>query len=163
MAATEDLEDRDWKDLAYLEESDREPVMKSRYEQLAELTEEERTSQLHSMEKALYDLPDDKIRSFTKSRLRVWLTLEPDVAEKTSVSFDVMVDLLPGLTAWRHIEVVQTMAREFSLREQARLLELFPRIFGARGSGMQAPAPAESPEETVSTPAKKPWWAFWKQ
>lgn len=154
MSSSSSLEGRQWTELADLDESEREAVMEARYKELADLPEEERKSFLAAMEAAVYDLPDERIRSFTISRLRVWLNMDHDTAQMISGSFDTMVDDMRGSIAMRHVAMVQTMAREFSPQDQARLHDLFPRIFGA--VRRTAPAPAL----TVAT--KNPWWAFWR-
>ena len=160
MTSSNSLEGREWIELAYLEESEREPVMKSRYEELASLSEEERRSHLASMERAVYELPDDRIRSFTISRLRTWLNMEHDPAQKISLSFDAITGQFSGSMAMRHVEMVQTMAREFPLADQTQLKFLFPRIFGALESVAED---TDAPAKEVSAPPKKAWWAFWKR
>jgi|GEM_PF-2587695 len=159
MTTSESSRGREWASLAELEESDREQVMKRRYEELADLSEEERKVALASMEKAVYELSEDKSRLLTLSRLRTWLNLEPATAAKISTSFDAITDLMPGATAMRHIALVQTVAREFTPRDQARLEALFPRIFGALRPSENIAVPAKA----ASTPAKKSWWPFWKK
>ena len=158
MAGSSSLEGRQWTDLAYLDESEREPAMEARYKELIDLPEEHRTKQLASMEAAVYDLPSDTLRSFTVSRLRVWLKMDHDIAQKISRSFDTITDEMDGDRAMKHIAVVQTMAREFSLEDQARLFRLFPRIYGALAPLVDI---LESvPATTIAT--QKPWWAFWR-
>ena len=154
-----------WRELADLEEREREELMKSRYRELATLSEEERVSRLADMEKAVYELPEDKLRSLTTSRLRVWLDLEHDLGQVISKSYDAVTDHLPGPTAMRHIALVQTLSREFSAEDQGRLRSLFPRVFGAlpHVERVVTASPTTAPSQPASAPAKKSWWAFWRR
>ncbi len=153
----------DWVKLADLEKGTREPLMQKRYEELAALPEDERKRRLKAMEEAAYNkLSEDKLRSFTLSRMQVWLRMDPEMVQKVSHSYDAFIDEAPGPIAMRHVAVVQTVVREFSPEEHERLRSLFPRVFGALPSTAAVHAVVR-PEEAAKAPAKKPWWAFWKK
>ena len=65
--------------------------------ELATLPEEERVSRLLMMAEAEYELHKPTLRTFTISRLSVWLMLEPEVARRISGSYDAAMRKLPGL------------------------------------------------------------------
>jgi hypothetical protein len=121
--------------------------MFKRYTELAALPEEERVSRLLMMADAEYDLPKATLRTFTISRLSVWLKLEPEIARRISDSYDAAMRKVPGLQTSRWADMARTLAKEFPREEQQRLVELIPSVF--RGVSLDAPA-------------KKRWWAFWE-
>ncbi len=65
--------DQTWGMLADLEEEEGRTKLLQRYTDLASLPEGERASQMLTMTTAEYDPPDDKLPTFTLSRLSVWL------------------------------------------------------------------------------------------
>jgi hypothetical protein len=109
--------DQAWGMLADVGEEERRTKMLQRYTELAAVPEVERVSRLLLMADAEYELPVDKLRTFTVSRLNVWLMLEPEVARRISV------------------------AKEFPRAEQERLVALIPAVFG--GVELAKPAPAK--------------------
>ena len=165
MAGPQESANLQWRELADLAESERQELMVSRYRELSTLSEEERVTRLTDMEKAVYELPEEKIRAFTISRLRVWLDLEHDLGQMISKSYNEVTDHLPGPTAMSHVAVLQTMSREFSGEDQGRLRALFPRVFGALPAleKLVEDSPPAAPSRQASAPAKKPWWAFWRR
>ncbi|MBI4297187.1 MAG: hypothetical protein HY676_01510 [Chloroflexi bacterium] len=152
--------DQGWGLLADETEEQREKQMLERYGKVAALSEDERRSRLLAMAKAEYALSDAKLRSFTMSRLRVWLKMELEIAKKVADSYDAVMFLMPGPAAMRRVAIVQTLARGFSSKEQEQLRTLIPRVFADRPIGSAvAPGPAAAPGPSI----KKPWWAFWKR
>lgn len=163
MAATDEAIDQVWGLLADTGGDEREARMQARYQQLAALTEEDRTRRLVAMARAEYALPDDKLRSFTISRLRVWLRLEAEAARLLASSYDSAMSQLSGAAAMRRVALVQTLVREFSPEAQSRLRTLVPNVFG------ESPTPASRASITSGTTgepskatARKRWWPFWK-
>jgi hypothetical protein len=142
--------DQAWGMLADLEEEERRTMMLQRYRELAPLPEEERVNRLLMMADAENELPKDKLRTFTLSRLNVWLMLEPEVARRISDSFDAAMRKIPGLQTTRWLGLAKTLAKEFPTEERERLIALIPAVFG--GVDLVEPAPA-----------KKRWWHFGKR
>lgn len=162
MPATE--ADQAWAKLATLPEEEREPQMAARYTELASLSEDERRQRLRAMAEAEYALPDDHLRPFSLSRLRVWLRLDPEIARTVAGSYDAVMMQMPGSAAWRRVAIVQTLAREFSLEDLQRLRSLIPGAFAEQATALSGvPSRAPTPVEAAPSQPKKPWWAFWKK
>jgi hypothetical protein len=142
--------DQAWGMLADVGEEERRTKMLQRYTELAAVPEVERVSRLLLMADAEYELPVDKLRTFTVSRLNVWLMLEPEVARRISDSYDAAMRRVPGLQTTRWVDLAKTVAKEFPRAEQERLVALIPAVFG----GVELVKPA---------PAKKRWWPFGKR
>ena len=144
MAASNRKADQAWGMLADVEEEERQTNMLQRYTELAALPEEERVSRLLMMADAEFDLPHGKLRTFTASRLSVWLTLESEVARRISDSFDAAMRKIPGLQTTHWVSMANELAKGRSIEEQERLAALLPSVF----MGVKR------------TPAKKRWWPF---
>ena len=159
MATSDTGADQAWGMLVDVGEEERKAKMLQRYGELANLSEEERRSQMLAMAGSEYDLPADKLRTFTIFRLQVWLQLEPEVAQRISASYDAAMQKMPGLQAMRRVALVQTLAREFSSQDQERLVALMPNVFG----GLKEVISPHRAEEAQPAPAKKGWWPFRKR
>ncbi len=153
--------DEAWGKLADAGEEERETQMLRRYTELSSLSEEARRSRLLAMAKAEYALSDAKLRPLTLSRMRVWLKIDTETAKKVSDSYGAAMNQMPGPAAMRRVALVQTLAREFSIEDQARLAALVPQVFAAKPvvvakvlSATASPTPPAS---------KKQWWAFWRR
>jgi hypothetical protein len=166
--------DQSWAQLATLGADEREPHMRERYDELAALPEEERRRQLRAMAVAEYALPDDQLRAFTLSRLRVWVTLAPDTAQRIAADYDAVMSDMPGTVAMRRVGMVQTLAKELPAEDEERLRALVPNIFAGQPHrlGAEPAAPAAAPPPAAeSQPAhpqapesrRRPWWAFWRK
>jgi hypothetical protein len=146
--------------LAEAEQEERQSKMLQRYTELSVLPGEERASQMLMMAKAEYDLPDDKLRTFTVSRLSVWLSMDTEVVQQIASSYDGAMKKMPGTQAMRRVSMVQSLADEFSREQQQQLIAMVPEVFGglkeilSRPSIQSVPAPAS---------AKKSWWPFGKR
>ena len=153
--------DQAWGSLANVSDTERESQMLARYAELARLTEEERRSRLLAMAQAEYSLPDEKLRPFTISRIKVWLKVEMETARLIASSYDAVMDMMPGTAAMRRIALVQTLASSFTLEDQSKLRILVPRVFAGKPdiSNVVNPVP-EKLEEKAQTKSK---WAFWKK
>jgi len=162
--ATSNIEaDQAWGMLADVEEKERRTKMVQRYTDIAALPEEDRMSQMLMMATAEYALPDDKLRTFTISRLHAWLMLNQEVARRIATSYDTTMRKMPGQEAWRRVSMVQTLAREFPEGVQVQLVALIPDVFGGlkdvlSGLRIEPTTPAEHPAS-----AKKGWWPFRKR
>jgi hypothetical protein len=165
--------DLNWAQLAEEDPAKREEQMAMRYREVATLADEERRAALKSMAHAEYALPDAKLHSFTVSRIRTWLALEPETAQVIARTYDSVMQSMPGPVAMRRVALVQTLVLEFTAEEEARLRELVPGVFAgapSRLTGLERPAnaPDEPPAAPASasktdTPKKKPFWAFWRK
>ena len=158
---TDSSVDEAWGKLADTGEEERETQMFQRYTELASLSEEARRSRLLAMAKAEYALPDAKLRTFTLSRMRVWLKIDPENAKKMAVSYSAVMNQMPGPAAMRRVALVQTLAREFSLEDREKLVALAPGVFATRPSSVAGVFGVTPSSTTVSS--KKPWWAFWRR
>ena len=165
--------DQAWADLAELPEAQRQPEMRRRYIELLALSEEERRNQMVAMAKAEYGLLDDKLRSFTRSRILVWLAMDTGAAGKLSSSYNAVMLHMPGPAAMRRVAHDQTVARELSLEDQARLRALLPAVLGGipaipptiKEVLTAAPtAPQQASPAKQETPTKKGgFWPFRKK
>lgn len=154
--------EREWGLLAEKsEEEERRRLMEARYTELAALAEETRRSRLLPMAQAEYALSDDALRRFTMSRLQVWLHMDQEMAKKIAESYDAVMTQLPATAAMRRVALVQTLARNFSPDDQARLRTLLPRVFA--GAGEAAQARTRAPEPAAAPAMKKAGWQFWKK
>ncbi len=141
--------------------------MVERYVELAALSEEERVKRMLAMAFAEYDLPYDELRKFTIPRLNSWLTLDTEVAQRVSSSYDAVMQKMPAEQAMVRVGLVQTLAREFSIEERARLVDLIPRVFGPDDpavltSHIQRRQSASRPSERTERPSRS-WWQIWKR
>jgi hypothetical protein len=167
MSTADDKADREWSKLADLEEGERRATMLERYAELAALPEEERVTRMLAMAYAEYDLPYDELRDFTISRLNSWLTLDAEVAQRVSNSYDVVMHKVPAEQAMLRVGLVQTLARAFSTEERARLVDLNPGVFGPDDpvvltSRSQRRQSAMSSAAHPTRP-KRSWWQIWKR
>src|SRR2546428_625429 len=109
MTTLETAPDEPWGRLADLDETSREEQMTVRYEQLVGLEAEDRRRRLYGMARAEYALSDEKLRSFTRSRLQVWLKMEAEAAKTIATSYDAVMTRMPGDAAMRRIAMAQTL------------------------------------------------------
>lgn len=149
-----------WAGLANLGEADRERQMEDRYTELASWNEDERSDQMRSMAAVEYALPDDKMRPFHLSRLRVWLRMGPEAVRIISASYDAVLDQMPADVALRRIGLAQSLIKAFSLAEQEQLRSVLPRVFGDRGTAVAGWTPSDAGFPRAPR-AKKALWAFW--
>ncbi|MSQ32793.1 MAG: hypothetical protein EXR59_06210, partial [Dehalococcoidia bacterium] len=87
--------DTGWGEVANLAEAEREVKMKAQYLELAKLGEEERVNRLFAMAQSEYALNDEKLRSFTTSRMHVWINLDVPTAKMIIASYDHAMDKMP--------------------------------------------------------------------
>ena len=93
----------EWVALVDATEETRSAEMKRRYAELAGLSEEERVKQLTEMARGEYELPEDKLHAFTKTRLLVWIDMDEEQVKKVAHSYDTAVEALPGTLAMRRV------------------------------------------------------------
>ena len=163
MAMSDLNADQAWSMLANAEEEERRAKMLQRYTEMAALSEEDRASQMLTMANAEYALPDDKLRTFTVSRLSVWLALDLDAGKMIADSYDTAMRVLPGPQAMRRVSMVQTLADEFSKEQQQQLIALVPGVFGGLKHILSMPTVQTVVPSTPSETAKKGWWPFGKR
>jgi hypothetical protein len=169
MTTSDTGADQEWGQIAALDAPERESRMQARYQDLATLPEDERRQRLRAMAQTEYALPDDELRSFTYSRLRVWLDLDPTVARQIAASYDAVMSQMPGPIAMRRVGIVQTLAKEFPPEDEERLRELVPAVFAGQPHRVTVPPPqdvappAQAAAPSDPAPRSRPWWAFWKR
>jgi hypothetical protein len=163
---TQDVQGAMWAQLADQAEEVREPQMRSRYEELARASEEERRDALKSMAQGEYALPEASLRSFTKSRMQVLLSMDAQQARAVAQSYDAIMNQMPAVAAMRRVSIVQSLTREFSPEDQERLKALAPAVFSAKpvvASTIPTYTPTPSKDASKAASGKKAAWAFWKR
>jgi hypothetical protein len=158
--------DIEWTGLIDAGEAEREAQMVARYTELAALSEDDRRERLKAMARAEYALPDDKLRTFTIARMRSWLQLEEEQAQRVAGSYDAVMQNMPATIAMRRVALVQTLALEFSAEDEARLRRLMPRIFAgapSRTTGLGDAPPPLPGSRTEGAARSRPFWAFWRK
>lgn len=154
--------DQSWAQLSTLEPAEREAQMAERYRQMPGLSEDERKGQMKSMILAEYSLPEEGLKAFTISRMRTWITLEPEVAPVIAQAYDAVMQQMPAAIAMKRVSLVQTLVLEFSPDDEERLRELAPRVFaGAPSRKLKLDRP-DGPDLAITAGRKKPFWAFWR-
>ena len=152
--------DQTWGMLAEAEKEERQTKMLQRYTELSALPEGEMASQMLTMAKAEYDLPDDKLRTFTISRLSVWLAMDAEAVQQIATCYDDAMKLMPGPQAMRRVSMVQSLADEFSREQQQQLIAIVPEVFGGLKEILSMPNIQSVP---VPASEKKGWWPFGKR
>jgi hypothetical protein len=163
MTISDSSADQSWGELITLDAEEREARMRDRYQELATLAREERRRRMRAMAEAEYALPDDQLRVFTFSRLRVWLALSRDLAAQTAADYDAVMTQMPGPVAMRRVATVQTVARQLSAEDEERLRELVPHIFAGQPHRLHTESTAAAAPAAVTESRRRPWWAFWKK
>jgi len=161
MSTPDQTIDKEWKELATLDPDAMEARMVEILNEMVSLSDEERLERRLAIARAESDLSDEDLRSYTLCRLRAWLKLESAVADRVAATMDDVMKKIPGPQAMRQIALIQTMAREFSLEDQQKLVALAPNVFGGAPVGLKADA-VKAPPKVVEEPkpAKKWWWPF---
>ncbi len=152
--------DQTWAALAGQETSAREAQMASRYKELAAMSEDERRTKMKAMATAEYSLPDDKLRSFTVSRMRTWINLDDATARTIADSYSAVMLSMPASVAMKRVALVQTLVMEFTPEEEEKLRELVPTVFAGapnRKLGLDRPGGSLQTQQGK----KKPFWKFW--
>ncbi len=150
-----------WHRLMEAEESERQRSLVEHFRSLSTVSEEERRASLKTMIEAVYSHPKEDIKSFTKSRLRLWTQLDPEAARVLVDSYNATVDGMPGEVAWTRVAIVREAANELSKEEQDALRSLNPKILPEDPAASYVGSVKtvnESPEEPIA----KPWWVFWR-
>ena len=137
-----------WKAMARRDAEEREESMVYEYAELADLAEEDRVGRMQALAESVLDLPGTQRREFTLSRLKVWLRLEPEAAERVAATYESIAAGLSGDRADAHMSLVRDLVGEFTPEEQDRLIALDPTVFGGAATLM---GPASK---------KKWWWPF---
>lgn len=159
MSTTSKSTYRTWAEIAALPAPQQPELIGQTYQAIAKLDEGERLGRIVELEDALYRLSDDPIRTFTRSRLRALLDLNPAVADAVAKANPQLLDKLAGPLAMKHIANIQTAGREMSQEEQARLKVLYPRVMASKAEAMRAQMSTPSTKPA----ATRPFWAFWKK
>ena len=137
MTTSENPADEAWGKLAELGDDDMQVAMAKRYGELADLISENgRRWQVLGMIRAEYGLSDEKLRAFTISKLRAWLTLDPVMARRIAGSYNAAMLQMSADQAMKRVALAQTVAREFSPKDQQALVALVPDVFGGAAIGL---------------------------
>ena len=126
MAESKDI--KQWVGLVTAKEDARQSKMKARYEELAGLSDEDRIKQVTDMARAEHELDEDKLHTFTNSRLQTWIAMDGEKAERVARTYDEAMRHLPGTLAMRRVGAVQTVARDLEAGQVERLYELLPSL-----------------------------------
>ena len=157
--------------MADLAQADRESKMLARYIELGKQPEATRNERLLEMVRADFALPEDKLKSFTLSRMRVFLKLPPEPAKTMAAAYDTVMLKMPASAAMRRVTLVQTLAKDFTPDEEERLRELNPNLFAGlpsrksekeRTDLLSAKAKAETAQRSAAS-GKSGWWPFGKK
>lgn len=154
-----------WAALADAPEETRRLEMRKRYEELALFPEDERIATLAKMAQAEYQLPHDKLWTFTRSRLLTWLEIDREKAKTVATSYDRAMQQMPASIAMLRVGVVQSVSRQFTLEQVGRLYELVPAVFREVPHQTLSPsAESRSQERIGQQPAPPtPFWKFWQR
>lgn len=166
MSTQNSQQDQAWGALAGVSEAERRSAMKQRYVEVARLPEAELQARMLRMAQAEYALADAALRAFTLSRLKAWLELPEESARKVSAAYDAVMQQMPGQAAMRRVSLVQTLARDFSAEDEARLRILVPGVLGAlpaRQAAARLSQPASPSTAAPPEAAKKGFWPFRKK
>lgn len=159
MVTEPQRDDASWALLTEVSESERQARMRETYVALASLPEADRRTRMLAMVRAEYALPDEQLRPFTMSRLRVWLQFPTDIAMTVAMTYDAAMEQMPGPAAMRRVALVQTLAREFSREDEAKLRQLVPRVFaGLPDRELLAAARTIPPPQPP--PQRRRFWPF---
>ncbi|MBF8267825.1 MAG: hypothetical protein HW388_1333 [Dehalococcoidia bacterium] len=147
-----------WSALADCSEEERRAQMGKRYAELLHMPEEQRVSALERMGQVEYRLSDGKLRTFTESRLLVWLGMDMEKGLVIARSYDQAMLRMPGTAAMKRVSTEQTVARGFTAEQLDRLRELIPatlkvmpQVSSARFS---TPSPQPKPAAAEQKPSK---------
>jgi hypothetical protein len=155
---TQQQADEEWAALA--DDDGREAKMTARYAELAALSEDERRTRLKAMATVEYNLPENKLRTFTVSRMRTWIGMDMDQAKVIAGSYNAVMQNMPANVAMKRVALVQTLVTEFSPEDEEKLRELAPGAFAgapSRKTGLDRPGP----DLQTRAGTKKPFWKFW--
>ena len=118
----------DWDSIARMPATQRVPLLKSFYEELAKLPEEVREPQLMTAVKLEYGLPDQLLAAAVDSRLHAWMAMDQEGARAVAKSYDKVMDKMPGEAAMRRAMAVQTAAHAMDEADVEKLRGLIPSV-----------------------------------
>ena len=154
-----------WGALADSSEEDRQTQMGKQYEAIAQLDEDQRCAALKKMADVEYQLPDDKLRIFTATRLLTWLGMDLEQARTIANSYDQVMKELPAPLAMKRVGMVQTVVRDFDLDQVEQLRELIPSLMREvpRAIPVSSTPSPESRPVVAEQKSSKSSWQFWKR
>ena len=154
-----------WNTLADSSEEDRRAQMGIQYAALLQMTEDQQQEALAKMVEVEYQLPDDKLRIFTASRLLVWLGMELDQGRAIARSYDEVMKKMPGTWAMKRVGAVQTVTRDFDADQLDKLSELIPSMLreAPRASAVDSGSSSRSAPASAGPRPSKSAWQFWKR
>ena len=153
-----------WGALADASEEARQAEMRKQYEELAKLSEDERSSKMAQMIESEYALPESKLRAFTVSRLTVWIDMDVESARSIAGTYDQVMKRMSANVAMRGVGMVQTLAREFTPEQVDRLYVLIPAMIQHMPRGeVSVLAHSEKEAAPPVERRRKSRWQFWKR
>jgi hypothetical protein len=127
------------------------PEILESYQRLPMLSEEERQNELRYLIFSEFSLEHADLRGLVNNRLRGWLKLAPDDAEKMGASYQAVMDQAPAGVAMSYVAIMQSLIGEFTPNQQLRLRALIPvQVLGL--------APQVFHEARPPAPGE-PWWS----
>ena len=149
-----------WMALAYVSEDSRQRDMLKVYEELVDSSEEERCQVVQKLAEGEYKLPDDKLRTFTRSKLLTWLKMSVEKARIIANAYDQVIKKMPATAAMKRVATVQTVARNLPSDQLERLQKILPPIV------LEVPSRAKLSRSLgmrgEEKKGRKSWWQFWK-
>jgi hypothetical protein len=170
---TNQVLDHSWAGFAELDEEARSREMERRFKEVLALPEGDRFPHLRGMILAEYALEPETLHSFTRSRLRAWVSMaREDLASAHGVArgYDKVFDSLPAEMAMRRASIVQTVARQdLNAEEIAYLFDVIPSLVRhlprtpktLEDGRTPMPAARMATAGGAGPTAAKPWWRFW--
>ena len=143
-----------------IEERDQEAKLLRFFEKLANRPEDERRRRLKTMVTEVYSWDDERIRAFTKLRLKVWGRIDQQIAQSLVASYDGVMEQMPADIALRRVVFVRSAVKELTAEEVETLRPLLPHFFPAERSAI--PIAGNDTGPSFEHKAQRDWWAFWK-
>ncbi len=161
----------DWRGLAKLDDADQIAAIRERLTQLAGHPESRFATEVEKLLLAEIDLEDREMERLTRSRLRAWLQIPPEVAGRFAIAIEGARETLAGPSAMRSTMAVQSAVRNLEREEVVQLLEVAPPIRRAISEEFLEVLTSEfhlgeaEPSADAAQPERirihKPWWRFW--
>lgn len=126
MTTTTNTTPDNLKQILHADPADQAILLQQFFESLETLPEDTRRSALKEFIELADALPAIEYRAVLSSELHAWLNMVPGAAKLVGNSFQALMDMGTGGSAWRRVVASQSISRELSTEQQHRLHELFP-------------------------------------
>lgn len=149
-----------WKELAAIDNLDaRAQAMAREFTDMAKLPEAQREAEVREAATVTYSLDDAGLRRMTEARLRAWLLMDEADAHAIGEAYEKASNEMPGDQAMRRVMIVQAVAHELTLEEQAKIRAIIPAALGDAPAALPSSSPAMAADSADHR--QKPWWKFW--